>query len=365
MKKIIYFLTSLLLCVAIGAGAFSIYKSLTPETPTTQNGDASINDGKGNATDFEKPPVTDNSGNGNGSTEEDTPLTPPENEVSYIAEGMEMLGGASVYMGDDESLTPAIRFMCLVDNKLVEEVNADKNKSFAMLFAPLDFFDAVNAESTTYIDWVNAFAEAGKTVVMAVYDDYGEYNDYTSYFRFTLSKVLYSNINRRFVAMGVLIDNSGAKPTYKYSAMPAGETYRTNARSVAYVAGAALNAQAMGLDNFSDEKAAKLRSYIDMAIDQANGLSEYVANGDMPEVTITSGTNLKMPINGTHTINGTLEPENIDVPIKFVSSNDTVAKVSDTGVITTHSYGAATIKIYVAGQVYTISVECSSNVQYM
>ena len=369
MKKIIYFLVCLLLCVGIGGGAYAIYKSLEKKTPTTQGGNANVNDGEDGVTDFDDPPASD-SGNTNKpddstDTEEDTPLTPPENEVSYIAEGMEMLAGASVYMGSDESLDPAIRFTCLVDNELVEEVNADENKSFAMLFAPLDYFDAVNAESTTYVDWVNAFADAGKTVVMSVYDGYGEYNDYTSYFRFTLSNVLYSNINRRFVAMGVLIDNSGSEPVYKYSAMPEGQTYRTNARSVAYVAGAALNAKAMGLDNFSDDKAAKLRTYIDMAIDQVNGLSEYVANGDMPEVTITSGTTVKMGLNGTHTIQGTLAPDNLDVPVKFVSSNESVATVSEDGVIKAISYGTATITMYVAGEAYTISVTCSSDVQYV
>ena len=361
MKKIIYFLTSLLLCVAIGAGAFAIYKSLTPETPTTENGDASINDGEGNATDFEKPPIKDET---NGSTGAGTELTPSEDETSYIAEGMEMLAGASVYMGTDERLDPAIRFTCLVDNTLLDAVNADKNKSFAMLFAPIDYFDAVNAESTTYIDWVNAFEEAEKTVVMAVYDDYGKYDDDTSYMRFTLSNVLYSNINRRFVAVGVLIDKSGAKPVYKYSAMPAGETYRTNARSVAYVAGAALNAKAMGLDDFSESQMAKLKSYLDMAVDEANGLSAHTNNGDMPVLTITNGTSVKLPSNGTHIINGVIEPEGVDVPVKFETSNDAVAKVSETGIITTYLFGTAVIKIYVAGQVYTVSVDCSSNVQY-
>ena len=186
-----------------------------------------------------------------------------------------MLAGASVYMGDDETLDPAIRFTCLIDNELKAEVEADENKSLAILVAPLDYFEAVNANSTTYIDWVNAFAEAEKTVIMSVFDGYGTYNDYTSYMRFTLANVLYNNMNRKFVAMGVLIDNSSGTPTYKYSAMPEGQTYRTNARSVAYVAGAALNAYAMGLETFTEERAAKLRTYIDMAVDKANGLSAH------------------------------------------------------------------------------------------
>lgn len=367
MKKILYFLLCILLCIGIGGSAFVLYKNFgTDKEPTTQGGDVTIDDGKEGVTDFEKPPA-DSSGNGSsdGSGDTQTELTPPADETSYIAEGMTMLAGASVYMGDDDSLDPAIRFTCLIDNELKAEVEADENKSLAILVAPLDYFEAVNANSTTYIDWVNAFAEAEKTVIMNVFDDYGTYNDYTSYMRFTLANVLYNNMNRKFVAMGVLIDNSSGTPTYKYSAMPDGLTYRSNARSVAYVAGAALNAYAIGGASFTEERAAKLRTYIDMAVDKANGLSAHTNNGDMPEVTITSSKSVTMALNSYHTIEGTVEPVGLDVPARFVSSNESVATVSEAGVVYARGYGSATITLYIAGEAYTISVTCSSNVQYV
>lgn len=363
MKKILYFLLCIILCIGIGGSAFVLYKNFgTEKTPTTQGGDVSVDDGKSGVTDFDDPPADSSNGT---SDNTQTELTPPADETSYIAEGMKMLAGASVYMGEDETLDPAIRFTCLIDNELKAEVEADENKSLAILIAPLDYFEEVNANNTTYIDWVTAFAEAGKTVYLSVFDGYGTYNDYTSFMRFTLTNVLYNNINRRFVAMGVLIDNSGSTPTYKYSAMPDGETYRTNARSVAYVAGAALNAYAMGLENFTEARAAKLRTYIDMAVDQANGLSAYTNNGDMPEVTITSNKNVTMALNSYHTIEGTVEPVGVDIPARFVSSNENVATVSESGVIYARGYGSATITLYIAGEAYTISVTCSSNVQYM
>lgn len=361
MKKIMYLLLCLILCVALGGSAFILYKNIAPEkTPTTQGGDATVNDGEGDAGKFDEPPASSGDSTGAG-----TELTPPTEEVSLIAEGMEMMAGASVYMGSDTSIDPAIRFTCLVDNTLLEEVEADDNKSFAMLFAPLDYFDEVNADSTTYIDWVNAFKDAGKTVILNVYDDYGTYNDYTSYMRFTLSNVAYSNINRKFVAIGVLVDNSGETPIYQYSAMPEGHTYRSNARSVAYVAGAALNAHAMGETSIPETQRAKLLTYIDMAVDNANGLSEFTNNGDMPEVTITNETSILMGLNGSHTIDGTIEPTGLDLPVKFVSSNEGVVTVSEYGVLYARSYGSATVKMYYAGVEYTFSVTCSSNVQYM
>lgn len=361
MKKIVYFLLCLILCVGLGGSAFILYKNVVGnKTPTTQGGDANANDGVGDAAGFEEPPASSDD-----TTGDEIELTPPTDEASYICDRMTMMEGASVYMGSDTSLDPAIRFTCLIDNELKAEVEADSNKSLGILVAPLDYFDAVNTDASTYVDWVNAFAEAEKTVILSVFDDYGTYNDYTSYMRFNLTNVLYSNINRRFVAMGVLIDNSGETPVYQYSAMPDGHTYRSNARSVAYVSGAALNAHAMGETEIPEDQRAKLLTYIDMAVDKANGLSEYTNNGDMPEVTITGSTSILMGLNGSHTIEGTIEPTGIDIPVKFVSSNEGVVTVSEYGVLYARSYGSATVSMYVAGEVYTFSVNCSSNVQYM
>ena len=367
MKKILYLLVCLLLCIGIGGSAFILYKTVGfgDKEHITQGGDVTIDDGQDGVTDFDEPPA-DNGGNGDSSGGNTIPpeLTPPTDEASYIVEGMTMMAGAQAYIGDDTSKDPAIRFTCLIDNALKSEVEADPNKSLAILAAPLDYFEAVNEGKTTYIDWVNAFATANKTVILSVFDDYGTYNDYTSYMRFTLANVLFQNMNRRFVAMGVLIDNTSGTPTYKYSAMPTGETYRSNARSVAYVAGAALNAHAMGLETFTEARLAKLRMYIDMAVDQANGLSAHTNNGDMPVVTLAQ-TSVMLPLSGSHTITGTSEPMGLDIPVKFVSSNENVAGVSESGVIYGRSYGSAVITLYYAGQSHTINVTCSSNVQYV
>lgn len=367
MKKILYFLLCILLCIGIGGSAFVLYKNFgTEETPPSQSGDATFDDGKDGVTDFDTPPANSlGDGSSGGSDDTQTELTPPIAETLYIAEGIEMLAGASVYMGDDETLDPAIRFTCLIDNELKADVDANENKSFAILLAPLDYFDSVNYDANTYIDWVNAFAEAEKTVIMSVFDGYGTYNDYTSYIRFTLSNVLYNNINRRFVAMGVLIDNSDDTPTYKYSAMPDGETYRTNARSVAYVAGAALNAYALGEADIPETQVTKLQSYINMAVDKCNGLAEATNDGSMPVVTLTTSNSVIMAHGGSHQIGLELEPSALDVPACLVSYNESVATVSETDLISARGYGSATISVYICGEVYTVSVTVSSNIQYV
>ena len=78
MKKIIYFLVCLLLCVGIGGGAYAIYKSLEKKTPTTQGGNANVNDGEDGVTDFDDPPASDS-----GNTNKPDDSTDTEEEITY------------------------------------------------------------------------------------------------------------------------------------------------------------------------------------------------------------------------------------------------------------------------------------------
>ncbi len=382
MKKVLSLLLCLLLCVGIGGGAYAIYKNMDKiESPTT-SGSTSTDDKDSSVV---KPPVNDGTGDtndssGNGSNNDssggsstntpETPdeptepeLTPPANIAALTESRLQMMGGAAVYMGDDESMEPAIRFTCMVENSLLDEVNANSNKTLAMMIAPMDFFDTVNTENKTCIDWVNAFADEGKAYILETFDDTNmhEYDSDTSFYRFNLTKVLYNNMNRRFTAIGVLIDNSGGTPGYKYGTMPDGQTYRTNARSVAYVSGAALNAHILGDAVLSDENASKLNSYINIAVDKANGLAESTDDNSKPTVTITSGNSVKLSLNGTHQIQCVVTPTGLDVPVRYVSSNTSVVIVDGNGKITAKGYGSATVKVCVAGVVYTVSVTVSSN----
>ena len=56
MKKILYFLLCILLCVGIGGSAFVLYKNFgTNKELTTQGGDVTLDDGQDGVTDFEEP----------------------------------------------------------------------------------------------------------------------------------------------------------------------------------------------------------------------------------------------------------------------------------------------------------------------
>ena len=156
----------------------------------------------------------------------------PVNATSYIANGLEMVSGASIYLGEEE-YEPAIRFTCNVSGAVKSEVDGSSNKELAFLVAPVEYFDQVNPNNYTYMDWVKAFENAGKTVIYSPLEEGNFYENGNDYIvRFRLQNVLYKNMNRNFVCMLVLKTTSGSSVTYKYSAYPAGVDYRSNARSL-------------------------------------------------------------------------------------------------------------------------------------
>ena len=364
MKQFLYSLVSALLCIALIVGVvFIMYDG---KTPTTQNGTIIDDGGTGNG-------VTDDSGmdedvkgdpsNGDGlnggvdepQETEQKPLKDPTNVTELLADGMEMMSGASIYIGDDETIDPAIRFTCLIENTLLNEIEADSTKQAGILMAPLDYFDAVNPNNYTYMDWVNEFETAGKTYMLSLFDGYKKYDSDTSYVRFDLANVLYKNINRKFVALGVVITTNGGAISYRYSTLETNVDYRTNARSVSYVASAALNAHALGLENFNADQLSRLKSYINMSVDHANGLVEPTNDGSMYALNVISGATKTLAVGETFTLETERSPK-IEAPIWYRSSDTSVLTVDDTGKVTAVKSGVATIRIFLAGVEYGVTV---------
>ena len=207
MKEFLYRLMAVLLCVGIVGSALYFSQTDTPlqsENSSVESvGDASSGDSFNGVVEIPK-------------EEEVLPLQTPPNQAELLVSGMQMISGASVYMGEDETLDPAIRFVCLLENSLVEELESNATKQAGVLMAPLDYFDAVNPNRYTCIDWVEAFEQAGKTYFLSLFDDYGKYDENTSYVRVNLTNVLYQNINRKFVAVGVVITTTPSGVDYEY-----------------------------------------------------------------------------------------------------------------------------------------------------
>lgn len=246
MKSFFYFILSILLCAVLLGSGVMLYKSVLVKNPPNEQGNVNIKEEDGN---FDPPP--EDSGENEGNDE----LKEPANEALLIADGLCMKSGASLYLGDGNLDTPAsMRFACLVDKDVAQEVQSNPNKKLGMICAPLDVYDAINVENQTYLDWINAFAKAGKSLIVEVINNLVEYDANTKVMMLTIEGIPYENINRKYLALGVLMDDSSGEVIYQYSSIPEGKTYQDIARSVAYVAGGTLNEQAMGTEDLTEAR---------------------------------------------------------------------------------------------------------------
>lgn len=358
MKSFFYFILSILICAILCGSGVMLYKTILVKSPPIEQGNVNIKEEDGN---FDPPPE-----NGNMGYDENEDLREPANEALLIANGLSMRSGASLYLGDGNLDTPAsLRFSCLVDNALVEEVQSNSNKKLAIMCAPLDTYNAVNVENNTYVDWIKTFDKAGKSVIVEVINNFVDYDANSKQIMLTVEGIPYENYNRRYLALGVLMDKSSGDWMYQYSAMPEGKTYQDIARSVAYVAGGTLNGQAMGTENLTEAQQKLMWHYIDMAVDNANGLTEPTINGDVPEVTTPLGTRVKMGFGGGSTkVPIFIAPKGVDVPIYYKLANTGVISLSDTGEIIPQSYGSAVVYAYALGVEYRFTIEVSQYISY-
>lgn len=375
MKNFFYFVLAVFLCVILAGGVYvatqdgkklpndsQLSSSIEDDfddssdggstnTGNNSSGGGNTNSGTGNSGD-------NDSGNNGGNTEDDNSLKNPANATSYIANGLAMVSGASIYLGEAE-YEPAIRFTCNVSGAVKSEVDGSSNKELAFLVAPVEYFDQVNPNNYTYMDWVKAFENAGKTVIYSPLEEGNFYENGNDYIvRFRLQNVLYKNMNRNFVCMLVLKTTSGSSVTYKYSAYPAGVDYRSNARSVAYVAAASLNAYVLGMESFTDVELGRLKNYINQSVDIANGKENPTDDGSM----YAFATNITAPqtlsVGETLTINTTISPD-VNVPVWYRSSDEAIIQVDNSGKVTAKAKGTAVVGIYVAGESYGITIKVS------
>ncbi len=336
-------------------GEPSIWFELTQDTECLEIG----NKGGGYVVVLDDEQEQGNENNGGTTTdEEDTSnkLVVPANEASLICNDLEMVQGAQLYLGSDTD-RPALRFTCNITADLKATVEADSTKKLAMLLIPTKFFDRVNTNNYTYIDWVNEFNDAGiDSYYLSEFETSQLYENGSNYaMRFRLEDIPYGAINMTVSCLGVLIDNSGGTPTYTYSKLPNGTTYRSNARSVAYVASATLNANTLGMETLDDTQLAKMQGYVNESVDSANGLTEATADGSTFEIS-TNATTKTMSVGETFQVNASYTPSSVLVPIWYRSNDTSIVTVDDNGLIKAVGKGTAVVGVYVAGEVIAITI---------
>ncbi len=305
----------------------------------------------------------DSSSGGNSSNDEtvnvelnkpvETGLVSPSNEVALIESSVTALEGAALYMS---SARPALKFTFRTTKTLVELV--EENRYPVCIVAPLSVFNKVNTSAYTYIDWyeeIRAASLGNQCNVLSLESREGD--GYTDLYC-TLMDITYENINTKYVAVLMTYsvnDGELIAGSCKYNAYSNGIDYRSNARSVSMVAGAALNAHALGLTTFTDSNLNTLKSYINESVDQANGLSAATADGSVCTVSIKSGTTAALAVNEYLPLKITLSPT-IDMPILYRSSDKSIVTVDDYGNVKGVGVGTAVIRVYVAGEIIKITV---------
>ena len=371
MKKFLYVLLCLLLIAGIGGSAVLIAKTVNNDTQIEQPGGDSVNDdftedsntdGNGNTNNDSSSQTPDSGNTDDGETEDNLPtlkgLKIPENEADYIADGLSMVTGAQLSLTEGDR---ALRFTCNVSTELYNEVMADVNKEIGMLVFPTKFFDQVNTKGYTYMDWIKVFDE--ELEVDYSYLPYDESiigtTDTGYYMRYKLYNIAYAGINQPISCLGVLkTTQSDGSVSYKYASMPSGETYQSNARSMAYLAAATLNANTLGMETLTDAQLTMVKGFINESVDKANGLAEPTNDGSTYLFEVSPTGPKTLSVGQTFKVDVDITPD-VNVPVWYRSTDTSVVTVDDQGNVKALKAGTAVIGVYVAGEAFGITVTVS------
>lgn len=260
-----------------------------------------------------------------------------------------MLNGASVRKVDPYG----IRFEALIDETLYTEVVNDENKSFGMLIVPQRYvadyeeYKAANVEYTgTYYEY---FKDVKGKMIDLTYeteqivkkDTVVGGNTYEYLIRGSNTNILFNNLALDFVGMGYIKTVHGEAVSYEYATM------NDNARTVAYVASAALNA---GETGDALEKILTNTAYGIAGVTYNGETGKYIYNDssydtleetgidlssifamEQSEVKLSAGEDYQL------TLNANLQGFNV----KWSSDNENITVVD--GKVTANAYGDATV----------------------
>ena len=380
MKSFISFVITILLILVLAGGVYMWFTGDKVDLPiggnfqeessssnNPQMGDDIFDDfestqkpNESNPSDTENPPSESEPEDDGNNTQPEEPeedeiaeLTIPHNVTQLIASGLKMQTGAAVYLGVDRD-RPEIRYTCDISSDLVSRISS--NYTIGIMLAPLSYFEQVNKNNYTVIDWITEFEKYGFSYLSSTATEVATSGSgYIT--RYVMSNINYENVNRLFTAVGFIKITNGSTVTYKYSDFYDGVTYRSNARSVAYVASAALNAEAQGLVSHGAEGVKKLNDYIDESVGLANGELKPSYNGSTYHVTYDTSVQT-MKVGETKSLKVT-NTENVVVGTTYISLDSGIASVDINGNVTAKKAGSTTIKVYVAGKLYEIDITVS------
>lgn len=277
----------------------------------------------------------------------------------------EMVEGASVRT---VSGTTGIRFTAKFDETLYNVVKDDDDKEFGMLITKLDYYTQATEAGG---DLIAALDDLGSNKYILVSESSANpctpyvhtENDATEYrVSGALTNIQYSHMDWQYIGVGVVITGNGdAADTYEYA-----KTDASNARSIAYVASAALNDEAYGykdyekevMRNYVYEYAAKVDGVEETAFDAQEDRSTYLdgATATIGDGVDTSekynenvaGKETYLAIDEKATVNITAKTaagNALDIACETTTANDEVVKVENANDVTALANGYATLTV--------------------
>lgn len=295
--------------------------------------------------------------------------------------GFVMQYGASVRLNK----VTGLRFKADIPNALAEKVAESEEKSFGFVIAPAYYFEKamdIDDQTDSVFDYVNDLAyltevygarpalqltcepveENGKLIIQA-----------------SVANILYNNTNLTYTAVAyVKTESNTGEVSYIYAAYPQTDCFGI-ARSVSYVATAALNDENA---NYSEENRSVLREFVMRGIDLAATLTEAEsALYSERNVELTLETTLSgLAVGESLTLSPLVtvaypqaeqsEKRKILFPLYWRSSAPEIISVDSSGEVTVHGEGSVEISAYVGetkgswmitGEVFTFYDCCIIN----
>ena len=274
---------------------------------------------------------------------------------SMVQQGLVMHEIPKLYLAEDKGIC----FKASVSPKLKQEVEADADKSLGMLIAPLSYFLQVDVDNQpNKVDWIAEFEKEGLAVITMedcgiVTKSQADGTVIEHYIQGSITNVMYQNTNLDYMAFAYVKTVDEEDVSYKYASYSDGVNYKTQARSLAYLAAEALNDNVSNLTYYSSEDVAFMKGVINHSVDLAKQLTAPTADNSVYAVTL-SKTEKTLKVGTEFTLKVTIA-ESVKVPVWWKTSDANVVTVKD-GVLTAHGKGTATVYAVVAGETYACEI---------
>ena len=283
--------------------------------------------------------------------------------IQIEGNAFEMQYGASVRTAEPAG----IRFTALVGKDVYNEVSSDPNKDFGMFIVPDSYMEDYEA----YIDsnpnyagkYYEYFSEQKKMIDFTYTPDQLTEKDGGYLMRGALSNVLFENLTREFVGVAYIKTTTGNDIIYEYAEFDRVD----NARSISYVASAAINAGegSEALDSYLAKSAYKLMgvTYNKETEEYVYGVNAYDALEDIEAISPESVYALPSQALALTVGNAaSVTSQNLScLSVEYKSDREDIVSVNDKGVVTALKEGTATITATAGNYISTRKVNVVSD----